>query len=290
MSFPSMAGWYFPRKSRSVSPTMRRFTGLSKLFSLLLLMGWLPARQMSPSEVPVVSKFVGTTIDIPEQQYYRLFEKVPDFINAQFQETGNGFKAIIRTRSGWQTRRYSAREFYDLGLAIDLAGPIDSLVLVELSGQLAFEETVAAMQELPLGVKMVIYREKESRVRGRYQGFEGQHLHLQTRRGRVRLVPLDGMTRLRYRDLPQPELLKDVRVAAATTITGMLAAAGWNRLQSVRGFDNRWSNVFRGGLAGLAASKFTIHLGRVRRAEVHTVAISPEVRKKIATYTILTFN
>ncbi len=269
---------------------MRRFTGLSKLFSLLLMMGLLPARQMSSGEIPVVSKFVGTTIDIPEQQYYRIFEKVPDFINAQFQETGNGFKAIIRTRSGWRTRRYSAREFYDLGLAIDLAGPIDSLVLVELSGKIAFEEMVAAMQELPLGVKIVIYREKERRVRGRYQGFEGQHFHLQGRRGRLRLVPLDGVTRLRYRDLPQSELRKDVRVAAATTIAGMLAAAGLNRLLSVGGFDNRWSNVFRGGLAGLAASKITMHWGRVRRAEVHTVAISPEVREKIATYTILTFN
>jgi hypothetical protein len=269
---------------------MRRFTGLSKLFSLLLTVGLLPARQMSPGEVQVVSKFVGTTIDIPEQQYYRIFDKVPDFINAQFQGTGNGFKAIIRTRRGGLVRRYSAREFYDLGLAIDLAGPIDSLVLVELSGKPAFEETVAAMQELPLGVKMVIYREKDRRVRGRYQGFEGQHFHLQARRGRLRLEPLDGMTRLRYRDLPRPELLKDVRVAAATTIAGMLAAVGLNWKLRIRDFDSRGNNVFWGGLAGLAAAKFTMHWGRVRRAEVHRVTISPEVREKIATYTILTFN
>lgn len=238
----------------------------------------------------MVSKFVGTTIDIPEQKYYRIFDDVPDFINAQFQASGNGFKALIRTRSGWRSLRYSAREFYDLGLAIDLAGPIDSLVLLELTGKPAFEETVAAMQELPLGVRMVIYREREGKVRGRYQQFEGQYFHLQGRWGRMRLVPLAGVTRLRYRDLPQPELHKDVRVAAATTIAGMLAAAGLNRLLGVAGFDNRWSNVFRGGLAGLAASKLTMYLGRVRRAEVHTVSISPEVREKIATYTILTFN
>ncbi|MCH7851949.1 MAG: hypothetical protein IIC41_04075, partial [Candidatus Marinimicrobia bacterium] len=48
---------------------MRRFTGLSTLLSLLLLVGWLPGGQMSSSEIQVVSKFVGTTIDIPEQQY-----------------------------------------------------------------------------------------------------------------------------------------------------------------------------------------------------------------------------
>ena len=269
---------------------MRRFTGLSTLLSLLLLVGWLPGGQMSSSEIQVVSKFVGTTIDIPEQQYYRLFDDVPDFINAQFQASGNGFKAVIRTRSGWRTRRYSAREFYDLGLAIDLAGPIDSLVLVELSGQPAFEETVAAMQRLPQGVKMVIYREEEGKVRGRYQRFEGQYFKLQGRWGRVNLVPLDGVTHLRYRDLPQPEIIKDVRVAAVTTAAGMASAAGLNWLLGVSGFDNRWSNVFRGGLAGLAVSKITMHWGRVRRAEVHTVGISPEVRKKITTYTILTFN
>jgi len=269
---------------------MGRYSGLSILISLLLPAILTAAGQTGSGEIPVVSEFVGTTIDIPEQQYYRIFDNVPGFINAQFKETGTGFKATIRSRTGWQTRRYTAREFYDLGLAVDLAGPIDSLVLIELSGQITFERTVAAMQELPLGVKMVIYREGDRPARGRYQGFEGQYFHLKGRRSRINRVPLDGVKRIRYRDLPQPELRKDVKLAAATAVAGMLAGAGMNRLTSISGFNNRWANVFRGGIVGLAGAPVVMHIGRIQRAEVHWVKIPPQDREKITIFTILRFD
>ncbi|MEE9466580.1 MAG: hypothetical protein V3W14_13510, partial [Candidatus Neomarinimicrobiota bacterium] len=212
---------------------MGRYSGLSILISLLLPAILTAAGQTGSGEIPVVSEFVGTTIDIPEQQYYQIFDNVPGFISAQFKETGTGFKATIRTRKGWENRRYTAREFYDLSLAVDLAGPIDSLVLIELTGRITFEQTVTAMQELPLEVKMVIYREQGKPARGRYQGFEGQFFHLKGRRGRIERVPLDGVKRIRYRDLPQPELRKDAKFAATTAVAGMVAGAGLNRFLGI---------------------------------------------------------
>ncbi|MFB0517574.1 MAG: hypothetical protein ACETWG_13375, partial [Candidatus Neomarinimicrobiota bacterium] len=103
--------------------------------STLLLVSLLAGQQRGAWEIPVVSKYVGATIDIPEQEYYQIFGKARGFLSAQFRETAKGFEAIIQTERGWLTRSYTRREFYDLGLAVDLRGPIDPRVWVELSGQ-----------------------------------------------------------------------------------------------------------------------------------------------------------
>ena len=269
---------------------MRKSSSLLTAASALLLAGSLTGQPRVSGEIRAISQLVGTTIDIPEEEYYRIFGNVKGFRLAQFRETAGGFQATIQTKKGWFKRSYTPREFYDLGLAIDLRGPIDPQVLAELSGQLAFEETVAGLGDLPLGVRMMLLYESGKLSRGVYQGFKGHNFTLKGRRRRVKQEPLEGLARIWYREKPVPDPKKDARVYAAMALMGMLLADGWNRVFNINDFDTRWRHRFTGGWLGLCGSPFMVHLFRVYRAPVHMVKIPRETRKKIDTYAFITFN
>ena len=268
---------------------MKKFLSLLTAASVLLLAGSVAAQGQprTMGEIRVLSKFVGATIDIPEEEYYRIFGNLKDFRSAQFRETTGGIQAKILTKKGWITRKYTLREFYDLGLVIDLMGPMDPRVWAELSGQRAFEETVAGIGELPLEVRMMLFHESGKLVRGIYQGFKGHHFYLRGRRKKVQKVSLEGLARIWYREPPVPDLKKDSRIYAATALSGMLLADGWNRLFGINDFDTRWRHRFTGGLLGLCCSPFVVHLFRVYRAQVHVVKIRKSTREKIATYAFI---
>jgi len=271
---------------------MKKSSSLLTAASVLLLAGSVAGQDQprTRGEIRVVSKLVGAAVDIPEEEYYRIFGNLKGFRSAQFQEAAGGIQAKILTKKGWLTRKYTLREFYDLGLTIDLIGPMDPRVWAELSGQRAFEETVASIGELPLEVRMTLFHESGRLVRGIYQGFKGHHFYLRGRRRRVNKVSLEGLARIWYREQPVPDLKKDTRIYAATALLGMLLADGWNRLFSINDFDTRWRYRFIGGWLGLCGSPFMVNIFRVYRAPVHVVKIPREAREKISTYTFITFN
>lgn len=241
-------------------------------------------------EIRVISKLVGTSIEIPEQEYYRIFGELEGFLTAQFMQVGATFEARIRTRDGWQRRRYTPRQFYDLGLAIDLAGEIDPRVLAELSGETDYHQAVADIQALPTGVQMVLYRRAGKAVRGTYHGFDGHHFLLSGRgqRGRQR-ISVGEVTHLKYRDPPVAELLGDRRMYMASALAGMGAGVLWNRLWNVSGFEARASLNFKGALLGLALSPLPVRIVRIRRAALHGFKIERDVQDKIRTYLFLHF-
>jgi len=265
---------------------MRKY---SKLLILLSILAGPEqgACQKKSADIPVISKLIGTTVDIPEQEYYQVFEGVDGFLTAQFQQTSRGYVARIRTEKGWETRQYSPRAFYELGLAVDLKGPIDPLVLAGLRGQIAFDKMAARITLIPAGVRMSIARESARTRRGRFIEFSGIHFQLQGRGGKIRRVPLADLKRISYRDFPVADSKKDARIYAAVALCGLVAGMGWNRLGGIEQFDARWHRQFLGALLGLAASPFVVHRFRVKRAPVHTIYIEKETRKKLNTYTFL---
>ena len=157
---------------------MRKYFQLLSLLSSLLLSGALSAQDSPDWEIPVISKLVGTTIDIPEQEYYQVFDNIEGFLTAQFVQTGSTFQARIRTVSGWRKRAYTARQFYDIGLSIDLMGDIDPVVLSRLKGEPNFERVMATLQRLPKDVSMTLYLQDGGRISGRFLGLDGHHFVL----------------------------------------------------------------------------------------------------------------
>ena len=258
--------------------------------SLLLLAGALSAQETTDWEIPVISRLVGASIDIPEQEYYRIFGEIEGFLTAQFIQQGESFEARIRTRDGWERRRYTPREFYDLGLAIDLTGEIDPQVLAELSGETVYRAKVADIQALPTGVRMTLHRREGRAVRGTFAGFEGHHFILTGRRRRpAQRISVGEVTHLNYRDPPVVQLLGDRRIYMASALAGMGAGVLWNMLRNVSIFEDRASLNFKGALLGLALSPLPVRIVRVRRAAVHGFQIELDVQDKIRTYLYLHF-
>ncbi len=257
--------------------------------SVAMLVSAAAGQPQSAREIPVVSQHVGTSIDIAEEEYYDIFGDVRGFLSGQFQETPEGFEAVIRTKRRWIRRHYSAREFYDLGLAVDLRGPIDPEVPAELSGERVFDETAASMQELPVGVRMLIFQDGGRLSRGLYERFDGRHFVLKGRRGRLQRVPLEKVARIWYREAPVPDLKKDVGTYSIMALLGVSLAEGWNRLRRVNDPDQRWGNLFAGAGLGLGVSPFVVGWFRIQRAPVHTIIIAREARKMIDTYAFMTF-
>jgi hypothetical protein len=267
---------------------MRKYFGLSTVTSSILLAVAANGQVLPTEEIPVVSEYVGTTIDIPEQEYYQIFDKVRGFLSAQFQETPTGFEAVVQTERRWLRRRYTEREFYDLALRIDLTGPIDPEVWKELSGQVAYEATIADLDTIPTEVTMILFLESGKGYRGVYQGFDGRYFNLRARM-RDRKVPLVDVLRIWYREGPVPDLEKDIRIYAITALLGMVVAEGWNSLAGIDDFDSRWRNRFIGGLGGLCFSPRVVHWLRIRRAPVHTLKLPREIRSKIDTFSFITY-
>ncbi|MCH8328001.1 MAG: hypothetical protein IID15_05695, partial [Candidatus Marinimicrobia bacterium] len=198
------------------------------------------------------------------------------------------FQARIRTANGWLKRNYSARQFYDLGLSIDLLGDIDPVVLARLKGVPNFERVMETMQQLPVEVIMTLYLAGGDRIKGRFMGLDGYHFMLQKRRSRSAVrVSIGKVTRLQYRDPPIADIKGDSRIFAVTSALGMGGALGLSMLANVNGFNARASHFFAGGLVGLALAPFPVRQVRMLRGELHPLDFEPGDLEKVRTYLFL---
>ena len=251
----------------------------------MLLVGILCAQDRPDWEIPVVSKRVGTTIDIPEQEYYQVFDNIDGFLSANFVHRDSTFQARIRTANGWLKRNYSARQFYDLGLSIDLLGDINPAVLARLKGVPDFERVMETMRQLPVDVSMTLYLADNGHVKGRYVGLDGHHFMLRKKRSRnAARISIGKVTRLKYRDPPIADIVGDTRIFALTSALGMGSALALSLFAGVDGFNARASHFFAGGLVGLALAPLPIRQVRILRGELHQLIFSPGDLEKVRTY------
>jgi hypothetical protein len=262
---------------------MRRYSSLSIALEILIL-GVLSGQTESSREIPVLSKYVGSSIEIPEQQYYGIFDNVDGFIKGQFRSTGAGFKANIRTEKGWIVRNFTTREFYDIGLSIDLAGPIDTLVFLEMSGTLAYADLVDSIETLPRDVYMALSRAGDKRVTGYFREFDGENIYLEPRFGKPRAVSLNKMTRIWYRDPPVADVTADMKITGYMILTGMLVGEGINLLLGTSDYEERWQYRFAGGIGALTLAPAVMNIGRIRRADTHTMSIGKDIQELIRVY------
>jgi len=269
---------------------MPKYIQSLSLLNCLLLSGALVAQDRPDWEIPVISKLVGTTIDIPEQEYYQVFDNIDGFLTAQFVQTGSTFRARIRTLSGWRERAYTARQFYDVGLAIDLMGNIDPVVLSRLKGEPNFERVMVTLQQLPEEVSMTLYLQDGGSISGRYLGLDGHHFVFKKRRSlRTQRISMGKVSHLKYRDPPVAEVVGDSKIFAATALLGMTGALGISMLTGIEGFNARAGNFFRGGLVGLAIAPLPVRQIRILRGEVHGIEFEAGDVEKVRTYLFMEY-
>ena len=265
------------------------------LANLFFAAALVTAQEQSLSEIAVVSKYVGATVDIAEQDYYQVFPRVRGFLSGQFIDTGKDIEAIILTKRGRTIRPYTRRAFYDLGVRIGLAGPIQPVDWAELSGQNAFDAVVDFITGIPPGVRISLYRGLKKPIRGTYRGFSGHTFRVVA--GSVETIheaALEEVTSIHYRNAtPVVDIPKDLRVVATTGLAGMLLGEGWNLARQALGRypqgNDAWFNRFLGGLVGLNGAIYAVRWVRQRRMPDYTLRISRKDREKIRTYTYLMF-
>ena len=262
---------------------MRSYLSISIALEILIG-GVLSGQTEVGPEIAVLSQYVGSSIEIPEQQYYGIFDNIDGFIKGQFRATGDGFKANIRTEKGWIVRHLTTREFYDIGLRIDLAGPIDTLVFLELSGSMAYADLGDSIASLPKDVYMVLSRSGAKRVTGYFREFDGQKIHLERRFGKLRAVPLNKLTRIWYRDPPQADVQADMKITGYLILAGMVVGEGINLLLGTSDYEDRWQYRFAGGIGSLTIAPAIMQLGRIRRADTHTMSIGKDIQELISVY------
>ncbi len=262
---------------------MRRYLSLSIALDILVA-GLLSGQSAASSEIPVLSQFVGSSIEIPEQQYYGIFDKVDGFIKGQFRATEGGFRANIRTEKGWIVRHFTAREFYDLGLAIDMTGPIDTLVFLEISGTLAYAALVDSIAALPRDVYMALSRTGDKQVRGYFRDFDGQNIYLEPRFGKRRAVSLNRMTRIWYREPPLADVQADMKITGYMILAGMFIGEGVNLLLGTSDYEDSWQYRIAGGIGALTIAPTIMKIGRIRRAETHSMSIKKNSQELIRVY------
>ncbi|MFC1480710.1 hypothetical protein ACFL6E_00490 [Candidatus Neomarinimicrobiota bacterium] len=262
---------------------MGRYISLSIALELLISGILFGQTEVSP-EIAVLSKYVGSSIEIPEQQYYDIFDNIDGFIKGQFRATADGFKANIRSEKGWIVRHFTSREFYDMGLAIDLAGPIDTLVFLEMSGTLAYAALVDTIKTLPKDVYMSLSRAGDKQVTGYFRKFDGQNIHMEKRFGKPRAVPLNKMTRIWYRDPPIADAQADMKITGYMILAGMMVGEGVNLALGTSDYEDRWQYRFAGGVGALTIAPAIMKIGRIRRAETHTMSIGKDIQELIRVY------
>ena len=269
---------------------MTKYLRLLSLLNILLMPGIAAGQDSADWEIPVISKRVGTVIEIPEQEYYQVFDNVNGFLTAQFVQVGALFHARIQTESGLLKRTYSAKQFYDLGLAIDRAGDIDPAVLARLRGESQFEQVMANLEALPTDVTMTLFLRDGEKVKGRFVGLEGHEFRIQKRYSRRSLkVSVGRITRLAYRDPPVANVMGDARIFGVMALLGMAGTLTLSVLTGTEGFDARASHFFSGGLGGLALAPLPVRQARILRGEIHQVNFTPSELEKVRTYLFLEY-
>ncbi len=207
-------------------------------------------------EIIELTKHIGYTLDAEENKYYKVFEDIPNFENAQFFMSDNDtvearISYLEFTRTKTSKKIFVLRSFVDLQLQLNAMPPITEQIRESFRKNLTYLRTKDILKSIPKGQYVEINHINGKKLKGTLLSFNKDRLFVQTPMS-VKMIKMTSMERITYRDniINRPELQKFIYSGAA--IMGLIMMELWNR-QTNPIWAYRWHNRFFGATLGLLA-------------------------------------
>ena len=222
-------------------------------YIIILLSSFLLSQN---KEIIELTKHIGYTLDAEENKYYKVFEDIPNYANAQFFMSGNDtvearISYLEYTRTKTSKKIFVLRSFVDLQLQLNAMPPITEKIRESFRKNLTYLRTKDILKSIPIGQYVEINHINGKKLKGTLLSFNKDRLFVQTPMS-VKMIKMTSMELITYRDniIDRPELQKFIYSSAA--IMGLIMLELWNR-QTNPIWAYRWHNRFFGATLGLLA-------------------------------------
>ena len=223
------------------------------LYTIILLSSFLLSQN---KEIIEITKHIGYTLDAEENKYYKVFEDIPNFENAQFFMSDNDtvearISYLEFTRTKTSKKIFVLRSFVDLQFQLNTKPPITEQIRESFRKNLTYLRTKDILKSIPKGQYVEINHINGKKLKGTLLSFNKDRLFVQTPMS-VKMIKMTSMERITYRDniIDRSELQKFIYSGAA--IMGLIMMELWNR-QTNPIWAYRWHNRFFGATLGLLA-------------------------------------
>ena len=215
------------------------------------------SKSISQNEVVILSPRVGTIIDVHENNFYRVFPKVRNFISAQIY-----FSSDVRYKVRFVVNRKGKRKIFEKKMSLRQFTRFQNKVNAQpeftekareiMYAGMDFLRAAEIIKDLPKPQYVKVVHSNNKRLRGTLISFENNTISIQTPRT-VENINLDYVELISYR-LSDNEFLglKPYIYALSGTI-GLSMAKLYNSQRSPR-LDESWYYRFYGITAGLIFS------------------------------------
>ena len=243
------------QKKTSVSKSGYLIKILIKITVLFLLL--LLCKGFSQSEIVILSPRVGTTIDIHENRFYRIFPKVRNFISAQIYQVSDlkySVRIVVKKKGKRKTydKKMSLRQFTRFQNKVNLQPEFTKEAREIMYAGMDFLRAAEIINGLPKPQYVKVVHNNNKRLRGTLISFENNIINIQTARA-IEKINLDYVELISYRLSDNEFLGLKPYIYALSGIMGLNLATLYNSQRSPR-LDESWYYRFYGITAGLIFS------------------------------------
>ena len=235
-------------------------------------------------EIVGLTKHIGHTLDAEENLYYKVFNDIPNFNNAQFfQVKPNRIIARISfvdfTKNKISRRAYTLKKFNDLQLRLKRLPEITDKIRSSFSGDLIYLRTKKVLENIPKGQFVSVKTRSNKWVKGTLLSFEDNQLKLQTPFS-LKEIPLNQMSRINYRQkiINRPKWKSYVYGLGALMGLGLMET--WNS-QTAPDWGIKWHNRFSGAIFGLLAGAEIYDISMILLSKKTQFALTPKELDKL---------
>ena len=211
----------------------------------------------SNNEVVILSQRVGTTIDIHENRFYRIFPKVRKFYSAQIFSTSelNYIVRIVVIRKGKQKtyeKKMSLKQFTRFQNKVNAQPEFTKQARKIMYAGMDFLRAAQIITDLPKPQYVKIIHSSKKRLRGTLVSFDNNIINVQTERS-IEKIDLDDVELISYRLSSDEFLGLKPYIYVLSGVMGLRLAALYNSQRNPR-LDESWYYRFYGITLGLIFS------------------------------------
>ena len=142
-------------------------------YTIILLSSFLLSQN---KEIIELTKHIGYTLDAEENKYYKVFEDIPNFENAQFFMSENDtvearISYLEFTRTKTSKKIFVLRSFVDLQLQLNAMPPITEQIRESFRKNLTYLRTKDILKSIPKGQYVEINHINGKKLKGTLLSF-----------------------------------------------------------------------------------------------------------------------
>jgi hypothetical protein len=235
-------------------------------------------------EVISLTKHIGHTLDAEENLYYKVFNDIPNFNNAQFyQVESNRIVARISfiqyTENRISKRALTLKKFTDLQVKLNKMPKITDKIRDSFRDNLTYLRTKEVLENIPTGQFVSVKIRSNKWIKGTLLSYKRNTLQLQTPFS-IKKIPITQMERINYREKIIKRPNWKIYFYGIAALMGFTLMETWNHQTSPE-WSLKWHNRFSGAIIGLIAGSEVYDASMILLTKKTQFGLTPEELEKL---------